>query len=160
MKGNVSIRELTDTEECWLAIAFTSVREIKPQQGSPFYLAVARNSTGTITLKLPSEGLQPATTPKTGLWGVVGRLEIFQNQRQFVVSELRPITVGKYRELMGSEPLLPRAFTIDIETIPLAAFKERAAQRLRRSADRGRMREEQQQRYFEDASAEEERAYQ
>jgi DNA polymerase elongation subunit (family B) len=54
---------------------------------------------------------------------------------------------------------LPRAFTIDIETIPLPGFKERAAQRLKRAMQLGKMSEESQQRYFEDQAAEEERAY-
>src|SRR6185436_9553075 len=63
------------------------------------------------------------------------------------------------RELQNADPLLPRAFTIDIETIPLPGFKDRAAQRLKRSMERGRMSEEQQQRYFEDQAAEEERAF-
>lgn len=86
-------------------------------------------------------------------------LETFQNQPQFVVSELRPITTDKYRKLQNAEPLLPRAFTLDIETIPLSAFKERAAKRLKRAMDLGKMSEEQQQRYFEDQAAEEELSY-
>lgn len=159
MKGNLSIRELPAGEDIWLAVAVTSVREIRPQQGKPFLLAVARNATGTIPLKIPGEILEAGTTPKPGLWGIVGRVETFQNQVQFVVSEFRPITIEKYRELQNAEPLLPRAFTLDIETIPLPAFRERAARRLRRAADLGRMREEQQERYSDDQGAEEERAY-
>ena len=159
MKGNISISELTLGEDIWLAVTVTSSREIRPQQGKPFLLASARNSSGTIALKIPTEILQSTTTIKPGLWGVVGRLEAFQNQSQFVVSELRPITVEKYRELQNADPLLPRAFTIDIETIPLADFKERAAHRLSRAMERGKMNEEQQQRYFEDQAAEEERAF-
>ncbi|MEK6286348.1 MAG: ribonuclease H-like domain-containing protein [Acidobacteriota bacterium] len=157
MKGNISIAELKAGEEIWLAVAVTSAREIRPQQGRPFLLASARNASGTIALKIPTEILK--STPKPGLWGIVGRLETFQNQPQFVVSELRPITVDKYRELQNAEPLLPRAFTLDIETIPVPAFKERAATRLERAMQRGKMSEEQHQRYFEDQAAEEERAY-
>ena len=159
MKGNISITELKPGEDIWLAVAVTSSREIRPQQGKPFLLASARNSSGTIILKIPSEILQSTTTIKPGLWGIVGRLETFQNQPQFVVSELRPITVEKYRELQNADPLLPRAFTIDIETIPAPGFRERAAQRLKHAMQRGKMSEEQQQRYFEDQAAEEERAY-
>jgi len=158
MKGNISITELKAGEEIWLAVAVTSAREIRPQQGKPFLLASARNASGTIALKIPSEILQ-STAIKPGLWGIVGRVETFQNQPQFVVSELRPITVEKYRELQNADPLLPRAFTIDIETIPLPAFKERAAQRLKRAMELGKMSEELQQRYYEDQAAEEERAY-
>lgn len=159
MKGNISIADLTPEEDVWLAVLITSAREIRPQQGKPFFLAQARNATGTIALKVPNDILASGATIKSGLWGVVGRLQTFQNQPQFVVSELRPITAEKYRELQGAEPLLPRAFTIDIETIPLPAYKERAARRLKRSIERGRMSEGQQQRYFEDQAAEEERAY-
>ncbi|HJZ67750.1 MAG TPA: ribonuclease H-like domain-containing protein [Blastocatellia bacterium] len=146
-------------EEVWLTVAIISTREIRPQQGKPFLLCTARNSSGSIVLKIPSEIHQPGMLSKPGLWGIVGRLETFQNQPQFVVSELRPITIDKYRELQGGEPLLPRAFTIDIETIPLPTFRERAARRLKRANDLGRMSEEQQQRYFEDQAAEEERAF-
>ena len=159
MKGNIPIPELNLGEDIWLAVVITSAREIRPQQGKPFFLASARNASGTIALKIPSEDLQsnPLITP--GLFGIVGRLEMFQAQPQFVVSELRPITADKYRELQNAEPLLPRAFTIDIETIPLPAYRQRAARRLERALQLGKMSEEQQQRYFEDQSAEEERAY-
>ncbi len=159
MKGNISIAELKPGEDIWLAVAVTSTREIRPQQGKPFFLAHARNASGTIALKIPGEILASGATMSPGLWGVVGRLETFQGQPQFVVSELRPITAEKYRELQNAEPLLPRAFTIDIETIPLPAFKERAARRLKHAIERGKMSEDGQQRYFEDQAAEEERAY-
>jgi DNA polymerase elongation subunit (family B) len=158
MKGNISITELKPGEETWLAVAVTSAREIRPQQGASFILANSRNTSGSIALKISSEILQ-STTMKPGLWGIVGRLEIYQNQPQFVVTELRPITIEKYRELQNADPLLPRAFTLDIETIPLPAFKQRAASRLERALQRGKMSEEQQARYFEDQAAEEERAY-
>jgi predicted 3'-5' exonuclease similar to PolB exonuclease domain len=159
MKGNISICELPQGEDIWLAVTIVSTREIKPQQGKPFFLCSARNASGSIKLKIPSELLQSGTTPTIGLWGIVGRVEDFQGQPQFLVSELRPITIEKYRELQGGEPLLQRAFTIDIETIPLPGFRERAAQRLKRSMQHGRMTEEQQQRYFEDQAAEEDRAF-
>src|SRR5690242_13025987 len=129
MKGNVPIRDLIAGEDVWLTLAVLSAREIRPQQGTPFLLARARNATGSISLKIPVEVLQGGSALKPGLWGVVGRLETFQNQPQFLVAELRPITIEKYRELQDSEPLLPRALTLDIETIPLAAFRERAVRR-------------------------------
>jgi len=159
MKGNIPISELRTGEDLWLTVAVTSVREIRPQQGKPFLLANARNASGKIALKIPAELHHTGSSIKPGLWGIVGRVEAFQNQVQFVVAEFRPITVEKYRELQESEPLLPRAFTIDIETIPVPAFKERAAHRLKRSIDSGKMNEEQQQRYVEDQLAEEERAF-
>jgi hypothetical protein len=159
MKGNLPIYELNVGEDIWLAVVITSTREIRPQQGKPFLLAGARNASGSIALKIPTEILHSNSITTPGLYGIVGRLEMFQGQRQFVASELRSITADKYRELQSAEPLLPRAFTIDIETIPLPAFKERAALRLKHSLERGRMSEEQLQRYFEDQQGEEERAY-
>lgn len=159
MKGNIPLRDLPVGEDLWLTVAVTSVREIRPQQGRPFVIANARNASGAIPLKIPGDLSEAGSAVKPGLWGVVGRVELFQNQPQFVVSEIRPITAEKYRELQGSEPLLPRAFTIDIETIPLPAFKERAARRLRRAINAGKMSDEQQQRYLEDQNSEEERAF-
>lgn len=159
MKGNIPISELRTGEDLWLTVAVTSIREIRPQQGKPFLLANARNASGKIALKIPAELHHTGSSIKPGLWGIVGRVELFQNQVQFVVSEFRAITVEKYRELQESEPLLPRAFTIDIETIPLPAFKERAARRLKRAIESGKMNEEQQQRYVDDQLAEEERAF-
>lgn len=159
MKGNVPIPDLQPGDDIWLTVVVTSAREVRPQQGKPFHLAAARNTTGAITLKIPGEILQTDVSPKPGLWGIVGRVETFQGQQQFVLSEFRPITVEKYRELQNADPLLPRAFTIDIETIPLPAFRERVAARLKRANQLGRMSEEQQQRYFEDQTAEEERAF-
>jgi hypothetical protein len=160
MKGNISITELPSGEDIWLTVVVTSSREIRPQQGRPFHLANARNASGTIALKIPGEILQAGTSIKPGLWGIVGRVELFQGQPQFVVSEIRSITIEKYRELQNDHPLLPRAFTIDIETVALPAFQARAAARLKKSLELGRMSEEQQQRYFEDQSAEEGRVYQ
>jgi hypothetical protein len=159
MKGNIPIPQMRPGEDLWMAVALTSVREINPQQGRPFLLAAARNASGRVALKIPAELYHTGPPVMPGLWGVVGRIQQFQNQTQFVVSEIRPITIDKYRELQGAEPPFPRAFTIDIETVPLPAFKERAARRLKRAAESGKMTEEQRQRYFEDQSAEEERAF-
>ena len=159
MKGNIPIPDLNAGEEVWLTVSLISVREIRPQQGKPFFLATARNASGTIALRIPPEVLQGGSTIKPGLRGIVGRVEIYQGQQQFVVSELRSITIEKYRELQNADPLLPRAFTLDIETTPLPDFKERSVQRLKRATQLGKMSDEQQQRYTEDRAAEEERAY-
>ena len=97
---------------------------------------------------------------KPGLWGVTGKLESFQDRSQFVVSEYRPITIEQYREYLGCDPLLPRAFTMDIETLALPGFRERVGPKLERELRLGYMRLEQQQRYLEDIAAEEERVYQ
>src|SRR5258705_12857061 len=56
-------------------------------------------------------------------------------------------------------PVLPRAYTIDIETLSLRDLRERVGAQLERSMQLGNMRVEQLQRYLEDIVAEEERCY-
>lgn len=160
MKGNVPIPELPFAEEVWLMVAVTSVRERRTQQGKPFRDANARNPTGSLALKIWAEVLEGREELKPGLWGVTGKLEAFQDRSQFVVSEFRPITVEQYRAYLGCDPLLPRAFTMDIETLALSGFRERVGPKLERELRLGYMRLEQQQRYLEDIAAEEERVYQ
>nr|MBA3256300.1 hypothetical protein [Pyrinomonadaceae bacterium] len=79
---------------------------------------------------------------------------------QFVVAEYRPITIEQYREHQGVDPVLPLAYTMDIETLALPDFRERVGLQLERTMRLGNMRLEQQQRYLEDIAAEEERCYQ
>jgi len=160
MKGNIPIAEIPHGEEIWLVVVVTSVRPRRTQQGKLFFDAAARNATGSLALKLWDEtiGSRPALQP--GLWGITGRLEKFQERSQFVLSDYRPITAAQYREHQGADPYIPRAFTIDIETVALPAFRERTAAQLERTFRLGKMRLEQQQRYLEDIAAEEERSYQ
>lgn len=160
MKGNTPIPELTHGEDVWLIVAVTSVRERRTQQGKLFCEAQARNSTGTLTMKIWSEALETWKEIKPGLWGVTGRLETFQDRPQFVLAEYRPITLEQYREHQGADPILPRAYTMDIETLALPDFRERVGAQLERTMRLGNMRLEQQQRYLEDIAAEEERCYQ
>jgi len=160
MKGNIPIPELPFAEEVWLMVAVTSVRERRTQQGKPFRDANARNSTGSLPLKIWGEVLEGREDLRPGLWGVTGKLEAFQDRAQFVVSEYRPITIEQYREYLGCDPLLPRAFTLDIETLALTGFRDRVGPKLERDYRLGYMRTEQQQRYLEDIAAEEERVYQ
>ena len=56
--------------------------------------------------------------------------------------------------------MLPRAYTMDIETLTLPDFRERVGPQLERLLKLGNMRLEQQQRYLEDIVVEEERCYQ
>src|SRR5438445_10670263 len=160
MKGNIPIPELPFAEEVWLMVAVTSVRERRTQQGKTFRDVSARNATGNLALKIWADVLEGREDIQPGLWGIKGRLDAFQNQPQFVVSEYKPITAEKYREFLGCDPLLPRAFTIDIETIALPGFRERVGPKLEKELKLGYMRLEQQQRYLEDIAAEEERVYQ
>jgi len=160
MKGNIPIPELPYSEEVWLMVAVTSVRERRTQQGKPFRDASARNATGSLALKIWAEVLEGREDMKPGLWGVTGKLESFQDRSQFVVTEYKPITIEKYREHQNAEPVLPRAFTMDIETLALPGFRERVGPKLEKDLRLGYMRLEQQQRYLEDIAAEEERVYQ
>lgn len=140
-------------------VLVTSVRERRTQQGRLFCDASARNATGSIALKIWGEVLESQKEIKPGLWGITGKLEIFQDRQQFVVAEYRPITVEQYREHQQAEPHVPRAFTLDIETLTLPDFRERVGPQLERQMRLGNMRVEQQQRYLEDIAAEEERCY-
>jgi DNA polymerase elongation subunit (family B) len=159
MRGNIPIPELPFNEEVWLTVSVTSVRQGRTQQGKPFRDVRARNSTGTLTLKIWAEALEGHDEVRPGLWGITGKRETFQNQTQFVVSQYRPITIEKYREHQNAEPVLPRAFTMDIETLALPGFRERVGPRLEKKLRLGNMRLEEQQRYVEDTAAEEDRVY-
>ena len=159
MRGNIPIPEIPLGEELWLMVLVTSVRERRTQQGRLFCDASARNASGTIALKIWGETLESQKELKPGLWGITGKLETFQDRSQFVVAEYRPITIDQYREHQQADPQLPRAYTLDIETITLPDFRERVGPQLERLVRLGNMRIEQQQRYLEDIAAEEERCY-
>jgi hypothetical protein len=160
MRGNIPIPEIPHAEDLWLMVVITSVREKRTQQGKRFADAMARNATGSLALKIWGETLEVWKEIKPGLWGITGRLETFQDRSQFVVAEYRPITLEQYREHQGAEPVLPRAYTMDIETLTLPDFRERVGPQLEKSLKLGNMRLEQQQRYLEDIVVEEERCYQ
>ncbi len=160
MRGNLPIPELPRGEDVWLMVVVTSARDRRSQQGKRYCDALARNATGSIVLKIWSEVLDACKEIKPGLWGLTGRLENFQDRPQFVVAEYRPITIEQYREHQGIDPVLPLAYTLDIETLALAGFRERVGLQLERTMRLGKMRLEQQQRYLEDIAAEEERSYQ
>jgi hypothetical protein len=160
MQGNIPLPELKLGEEVWLIVVVNSVRERRTQQGRLFCDAQARNATGSLNLKIWGEALEAWKELKPGLWGITGRLENFQDRSQFVVSEYRPITLEQYREHQTVDPVLPQAYTLDIETLALPDFRDRVGPQLERVFRLGNMRLEQQQRYLEDIAAEEERGYQ
>src|SRR4030095_3335486 len=160
MKGNVPIPQIPHGEDVWLIVLITQVRERRAQQGRLFCDATARNATGILPLKIWGEVLESQKQLTPGLWGITGKLESYQDRPQFVVGEYRPITIEQYREHQGgADPVLPKAYTFDIETLTLPAFRERVGAQLDRLVPLGRMRLEQQQRYLEDIAAEEERCY-
>ena len=154
MRGNIPITEIPLGEDLWLMVVITTVREKRTQQGKRFSDATARNATGSLALKIWGETLEVWKDIKPGLWGITGRLESFQDRSQFVVAEYRPITIEQYREHQNAEPVLPRAYTMDIETLTLPDFRERVGPQLEKSLKLGNMRLEQQQRYLEDIAAE------
>jgi hypothetical protein len=159
MRGNIPISELPLNEEVWLMVLVTSVRERRTQQGKPFCDASARNSTGSLALRIWADVLEGREDIRPGLWGVTGKVETFQNQIQYRVSDYKPITIEQYREHQA-EPVLPRAFTMDVETLALPGFRERVGPKLKEKLRLGQMRLEEQQRYLEDTAAEEQRIYQ
>src|SRR4029078_13508987 len=130
MKGNIPIPELPFNEELWLMVVVTAVRERRTREGKPFRELNARNPTGTLALKVWAEVLEAHEELRPGLWKVAGKLETFQNQPQFVVSKYRAISIDEYREQLGCDPLLPRAFTLDIETLALPGFRDRVGPKL------------------------------
>ena len=160
MRGNIPIPEIPQGEDLWLMVVVTSVREKRTQQGKRFCDATARNATGSLALKIWGETLEVWKEIKPGLWGITGKLETFQERSQFVVAEYRPITLEQYREHQNADPVLPRAYTIDIETLTLPDFRERVGPQLEKLLRLGNMRLEQQQRYLDDIAIEEERCYQ
>ena len=159
MRSNVPIPEIPHGEDLWLILLVTAVRERRTQQGRLYYDVSARNTTGSIFLRLWAEVAEAQTPMKPGLWAVKGKLESFQDRNQFVVTEYRATTIEKYREHQHADPQVPRAFTLDIETLTLPDFRERVGPQLERQMRLGNMRLEQQQRYLEDIAAEEERCY-
>src|SRR5258707_1246455 len=160
MKGNIPIPELPFSEEVWLMVQVTAVGERPINQHNPFRDASARTTTGSLALKIGAEVLEGREDLKPGLWGVTGKLEPFQDRSQFIVSDYKPIKIDQYREYVGCDPLLPRAFTLDIETLALPGFRDRVGPKLEKDLKLGYMRLEQQQRYLDDIAAEEERCYQ
>ena len=161
MKSNIPINEIAAGEDYRLMVLVTGAREKRTQQGALFVEAFTRNTTGNLLLKIRSEAMPegaPAITP--GLWCVSGRAEMFQDRIQLVVADYQPITLAEYREHLNADPVLPRAFTMDIETLALPGFRERIGPQLERRLRLGNMRMDQQQRYLEDIAAEEERCYQ
>ena len=159
MRANIPIPEIPHGEDLWLILLVTSVRARRTQQGRLYYDVSARNATGSIFLRVWAEVAETQGEMKPGLWAVKGKLETFQDRAQFVATEYRSTTIEKYREHQQADPQVPRAFTLDIETLTLPDFRERVGPQLERQMRLGNMRLEQQQRYLEDIAAEEERCY-
>jgi hypothetical protein len=160
MKRNPCIPDLFEGDNAWMVVAIYSSRSGTTKRGEQFFDAIGANSTGKIALKAWSEACKQWGELGPGLWGVIGRVELYQDQPQFVLSEYRRIDLEKYLEQDGQLPRLPRAYTMDIETLARPDFRERVPKKLQRELDLGNMRLEQQQRYDADPEAEIERVYQ
>jgi DNA polymerase elongation subunit (family B) len=160
MKGNIPIPGLPFSEEVWLMVAVTSVRERRTRDGKPFRELTGRNASGSLAIKIWSDVLQAHEEFKPGLWKIAGKLESYQDLTQFVATKYRTVSVAEYREYIGCDPVLPRAFTLDIETLARPSYRDRVGPKLEKELKLGYMRLEQQQRYLEDIAAEEERVYQ
>ena len=159
MLGNIPIPELPNDEVVWLVLFVSSVRDRRNAQGKNFKEVLARNSTGNINIRIWTETIEQLGEIKPGLWRITGKVELAQDRGQFIASEYEPITLDHYREHQMVAPVLPRAFTLDIETLSLPDFRERVGAQLERTMRLGNMRVEQLQRYLEDIAAEEERCY-
>src|SRR6184192_1495377 len=101
MKGNIRIPELPFAEEVWLMVAVTSVRERRTKDGKPFRELSARNTTGTIVIKVWSDVLKVNPELGPGLWKIAVKGETFQNQTQFIATQYRTISVAEYREQLN-----------------------------------------------------------
>ena len=159
MLGNIPIPELPNDESVWLMLFVSAVRDRRNPQGRAYKEVYARNSTGTITIRIWNETIEQLGSIRPGLWRITGKVEVIQDRSQFVASEYEPVTLDHYREHQMVAPVLPRAYTLDIETLSVPDFRERVGAQLERSMRLGNMRVEQLQRYLEDIVAEEERCY-
>lgn len=159
LRGNIPIPDLPSDEEVWLVVAVLTVRQGQTKQGKPYFDALAANASGRIALKVWAEAFddQHAFTP--GLWGIQGKRSVYQDQVQFQVSRYRPIPLETYRERQEADPPYPRAYTLDIETIAIPAYKDRVPHLLEKKARLGTMKIEQIERYAEDPEAEVEMMY-
>lgn len=159
MRGNIPIPELPMEVETWLIVAVSNIRTGTTKQGAPFVTATGRNASGSIQLRVWSDAMNPSLPLTPGLWGVEGRRETFDRNDQFIVTRYNTVAIDRYREHQHAEPPLPRAFTLDIETIALPEYRDRVPGALERSARLGKMRIEQIERYCDNADAEIERVY-
>lgn len=159
MLFNIPINELSPNVEVWLPLCVTVAHQGITKQGKRYYDAIGQNKTGRIALKCWQETIEKSGELRSGLCGVTGKLTYFQEQAQFLVTSYELISVDTYREHQQADPILPRAFTVDIETVPLPEYRARARALLRRSYRNGSMKPDQQERYEKDAIAEEKRAY-
>ena len=99
MKGNIPISELPFSEEVWLMVAVTSVRERRTKDGKPFREVSARNATGNLALRPSSPVIDEGVTCSPG--GVAGP-DAAGNNRRFGPS----VDMGAYEFGAGQPGLV------------------------------------------------------
>jgi hypothetical protein len=159
MKGNVPIPHLPLDEEVWLIALVSTVRECTSRNGKRYFDLTAQNATGRAQVRIWQEAYDDLGPIRPGLWKIAGKARVYEGQKQFTATNYKPVSLDDYRGFHRADPSWPRAYTLDIETLALPQFRERAPQLLRRDFQLGKMRAEQQQRYLENAEAEAERVY-
>ncbi|HEX8459374.1 MAG TPA: hypothetical protein VF656_18930 [Pyrinomonadaceae bacterium] len=156
---NVPIPQLPTDREVWLAACITSVRSGTTRHGDRYYDASAYNGSGRVSLKVWGETIRKCGELRPGVYGLTGKISFYQEKQQLVVSDYREISVEEYKRYQLDDPVLPRAFVLDIETLPLTRYQERARMQLERALRLGSMPEAQRLRYEANAPAEEERVF-
>lgn len=156
---NVPIPQLPTDREVWLAACITSVRSGTTRHGDRYYDASAYNGSGRVSLKVWGETIRKCGQLRPGVYGLTGKVSFYQEQQQLVVSSYREISVEEYKRYQLDDPVLPRAFVLDIETLPLTRYQERARMQLERALRLGSMPDVQRLRYEADALAEEQRVF-
>jgi hypothetical protein len=160
MKGNVPIPELVQDEEAWIIAVVASVRECSAKNGKRYFDATAQNATGRVTIRVWPEAYDDVNPIKPGIWKIAGKLSVYLGQSSFSVTKYKEVTLGDYQGFQRSAPPLPRAYTMDIETLALPAFRDRAPKLLERDLRLEKLRSDQRERYLADPGAEAERVYQ
>src|SRR5438046_1544666 len=143
MKGNVPIPDLPLDDEAWIVACVTSVREGSAKSGKRYWDATAQNGTGRVAVKVWQEAYDDLQPLQPGIWKIRGRKALYQNQAQFVAEQYKAMTLDDYRVFQNAEPEWPRAYTMDIETLALPEFRDRAPAVLERDYRLGKMRSEQ-----------------
>lgn len=159
MKSNVPIPELPQDEEAWIVAVVSAVRECTAKNGKRYFDATAQNASGRITVRVWAEAYDDLNPIRPGIWKIAGRLNVFNGQSSFTVSKYKEVTLGEYQSLQKANPPLPRAYTMDIETLALPDFHERVPHLLERDLRLEKMKPDQKVRYLEDPKAEIERVY-
>jgi hypothetical protein len=133
MRGNIAIPELPFDEEVWLTVSVTSVRQGLTQQGKPFRDVRARNSTGSVTLKIWAEALEgreeirPVQTCKNVPITASARTNLFMGALDVLVPQSNSKCSRGPKWFQGVGQRAPSVLTVSCanrsETIPLPKYR-------------------------------------